>query len=88
MANKYWGRGKTLRLNISAICLMAFMFFGYDQGVFSGILQNKNWLEQFDYPVNLPSFMVLIFSKDRALTLLSRMMSTRESLSRVIASVP
>lgn len=29
---------------------MAFVLFGYDQGVFGGILQNKDWLDQFDHP--------------------------------------
>jgi hypothetical protein len=40
-----------MRMAISACCLAAFLFFGFDQGVFSGILQNKDWLDQFGHPV-------------------------------------
>lgn len=32
-----------------AVCLLSH-FFGYDQGVFSGILQNEDWLNQFGHP--------------------------------------
>ena len=35
---------------IYAACLSAFLFFGYDQGVFGGILENPYWLNQFDHP--------------------------------------
>ena len=45
-----WGRGKKLQFAIYVVCLSAFLFFGYDQGVFGGILQNKYWLDQFDHP--------------------------------------
>ncbi|PSN72001.1 general substrate transporter [Corynespora cassiicola Philippines] len=45
-----YGRGKPLRAAISTCCLAAFLFFGYDQGVFGGILQMPDWLEQFDHP--------------------------------------
>ncbi|KAK6443192.1 hypothetical protein LTR95_000016 [Oleoguttula sp. CCFEE 5521] len=45
-----YGRGRPLRAAIYTCCLAAFLFFGYDQGVFGGILQNKHWLEQFDHP--------------------------------------
>lgn len=44
------GRGKSLRLGVTVCCLVAFVLFGYDQGVFGGILQNEDWLQQFDYP--------------------------------------
>ena len=47
----WYGRGRSLRLAISYCCLTAFLFFGYDQGVFSGILQNKNWLDLYGHPV-------------------------------------
>lgn len=43
-------RGGPLRAAIYAACLSAFLFFGYDQGVFGGLLQNKHWLEQFNHP--------------------------------------
>lgn len=45
-----WGRGKKLQAAIYVVCLSAFLFFGYDQGVFGGILQNKYWLNQFNHP--------------------------------------
>ncbi|KAF2021198.1 general substrate transporter [Aaosphaeria arxii CBS 175.79] len=44
------GRGKRLQVGISSTCLLAFVLFGYDQGVFGGILQNENWKNQFDHP--------------------------------------
>ncbi|RDW67035.1 general substrate transporter-2 [Coleophoma crateriformis] len=46
----WFGRGKSLRLAVSGCCLLAFTLFGYDQGVFGGILQNQNWLHQFGNP--------------------------------------
>ena len=46
------GRGKTLQVGITACCLVAFVLFGYDQGVFSGILQNEDWKAQFGDPVD------------------------------------
>ncbi|KAF2178797.1 general substrate transporter [Zopfia rhizophila CBS 207.26] len=45
-----YGRGRPLRAAIGTCCLAAFLFFGYDQGVFGGILQMPDWLEQFDHP--------------------------------------
>jgi len=45
-----YGRGKPLRAAIATCCLAAFLFFGYDQGVFSGILQNEDWLNRFGHP--------------------------------------
>ncbi len=46
----WYGRGRSLRLAVTTCCLMAFVLFGYDQGVFSGILQNEDWLRQFNHP--------------------------------------
>jgi predicted MFS family arabinose efflux permease len=46
----WFGRGKPLQFAITVCCLCAFVLFGYDQGVFSGILQNENWLQQFNHP--------------------------------------
>ncbi|KAK0306050.1 hypothetical protein LTR01_006398 [Friedmanniomyces endolithicus] len=43
-------RGRPLQAAIYAACLSAFLFFGYDQGVFGGILQNPHWLATFNYP--------------------------------------
>ena len=31
-------------------CLQSFIFFGYDQGVFSGIVKNPNWVDVFNNP--------------------------------------
>lgn len=45
-----YGRGGPLRVVIYATCLSAFLFFGYDQGVFGGLLENKDWLKQFNHP--------------------------------------
>ncbi|KAM5356574.1 hypothetical protein ACJ41O_003220 [Fusarium nematophilum] len=48
---KTWlGRGKGVRIGITITCLIAFVLFGYDQGVFGGILQNEDWLNQFGHP--------------------------------------
>jgi MFS family permease len=45
-----FGRGKPLQAAIYACCLAAFLFFGYDQGVFGGILENPHWRAQFNDP--------------------------------------
>ncbi|KAF3037312.1 hypothetical protein E8E12_002239 [Didymella heteroderae] len=45
-----YGRGRPLRSAIAACCLAAFLFFGYDQGVFGGILQLKDYRDQFNHP--------------------------------------
>ncbi|KXH54058.1 hypothetical protein CSAL01_01964 [Colletotrichum salicis] len=44
------GRGKSLQVGVTICCLIAFVLFGYDQGVFGGILQMEDWLDQFDHP--------------------------------------
>ncbi|KAJ4396991.1 hypothetical protein N0V93_001215 [Gnomoniopsis smithogilvyi] len=46
----WFGRGFRLRTAITIACQLAFVLFGYDQGVFSGIVGNADWLEQFGYP--------------------------------------
>ncbi|KAH8596907.1 putative transporter [Bisporella sp. PMI_857] len=46
----WFGRGKSLQVAISSCCLIAFTLFGYDQGVFGGILQSEDWLMQFGHP--------------------------------------
>ena len=43
-------RGKPLNAAIYATCLAAFLFFGYDQGVFGGLLENPDWRRQFNNP--------------------------------------
>lgn len=44
------GRGKGVQYGVTTCCLIAFVLIGYDQGVFSGILQNEDWLNQFHHP--------------------------------------
>ncbi|KAF4914924.1 Sugar transporter STL1 [Colletotrichum viniferum] len=44
------GRGKGLQMGVTICCLIAFVLFGYDQGVFGGILQMEDWLDQFNHP--------------------------------------
>ncbi|KAB8218906.1 general substrate transporter [Aspergillus novoparasiticus] len=46
----WYGRGRSLQAAITACCLVAFVLFGYDQGVFSGIVGNDDWRKQFNYP--------------------------------------
>lgn len=48
--HSWLGRGKKLQAGITFCCLVAFVLFGYDQGVFSGILQNDDWLNRFNHP--------------------------------------
>jgi len=45
-----YGRGAPLRWAVYAACLSAFLFFGYDQGVLSGLLENPSFREQFGDP--------------------------------------
>jgi MFS family permease len=46
----WFGRGFKLRAAITIACQLAFVLFGYDQGVFSGIVGNQNFLDTFDHP--------------------------------------
>lgn len=46
----WYGRGKSLQAAVTACCLVAFILFGYDQGVFSNIVTNEDWKKQFGYP--------------------------------------
>jgi len=45
-----FGRGRPLQIAIMVTCQLAFILFGYDQGVFSGIVGNPDWLETFGHP--------------------------------------
>ena len=45
-----FGRGVRLQIAITVACQMAFVLFGYDQGVFSGIVGNADWLDIFGHP--------------------------------------
>lgn len=44
--------GKRLTWGITVACGSGFFLFGYDQGVFGGILNNNNFLQTFDNPNN------------------------------------
>ncbi|KAJ5487993.1 Major facilitator superfamily domaingeneral substrate transporter [Penicillium desertorum] len=46
----WYGRGRSLQVAVTSCCLVAFVLFGYDQGVFSGIIGNEDWRKQFGYP--------------------------------------
>ncbi|ETS75143.1 hypothetical protein PFICI_13627 [Pestalotiopsis fici W106-1] len=45
-----FGTGFRLRAAITIACQCAFVLFGYDQGVFSGIVGNSDFLDQFGHP--------------------------------------
>lgn len=45
-----FGRDRSLRIAITIACQCAFVLFGYDQGVFSGIVGNQDFLDQFGHP--------------------------------------
>ncbi|RJE19403.1 Sugar and other transporter [Aspergillus sclerotialis] len=45
-----YGRGLGLRMAIMFTCQLAFIFFGYDQGVFSGIVGNEDFLRIVNHP--------------------------------------
>ncbi|KAF5633938.1 sugar transporter STL1 [Fusarium tjaetaba] len=46
----WFGRGKKLQRAVTSCCLCAFVLYGYDQGVFGGILENEDWMRQFNDP--------------------------------------
>ncbi|TIA47357.1 putative Myo-inositol transporter 1 [Aureobasidium pullulans] len=46
----WFGRGRPLQIAIMVTCQLAFILFGYDQGVFSGIVRNPDWLKTFGHP--------------------------------------
>lgn len=43
-------QGKPLQYGITAACGAGFLLFGYDQGVFGGLLNNEPFLRTFGYP--------------------------------------
>jgi hypothetical protein len=45
-----FGEGRRLRWAITFACQLAFILFGYDQGVFSGIIGNEDFRATFGYP--------------------------------------
>jgi len=46
----FFGRGKKLQIAITFCCQLAFVLFGYDQGVFSGIVGNSDFKTIMDNP--------------------------------------
>ncbi|KAL1404875.1 hypothetical protein Q8F55_008486 [Vanrija albida] len=56
-------RGRPLRAAVTFACQMAFVLFGYDQGVFSGIIGNEDYLRTFNHPnAGLTGIIVSIFN--------------------------
>jgi MFS family permease len=43
-------QGKSLQYGITAACGAGFLLFGYDQGVFGGLLDNEPFLRTFGFP--------------------------------------
>lgn len=43
-------QGKPLQFGVTAACGAGFLLFGYDQGVFGGLLDNEPFLKTFSYP--------------------------------------
>lgn len=43
-------QGKWLQYRITAACGAGFLLFGYDQGVFGGLLENEPFLATFGNP--------------------------------------
>ncbi|KAH6884466.1 general substrate transporter [Thelonectria olida] len=50
MPRLFSNEGDALRYRITAACGSGFLLFGYDQGVFGGLLSNRAFLKTFDYP--------------------------------------
>lgn len=48
-----WLKGASLTAAITSVCSMAFLLFGYDQGVMSGVIISKYWLNQMGNPSNV-----------------------------------
>lgn len=58
-----FGRGRRLQASIFVTCACAFVLFGYDQGVFSGIVNNPDWLQVFGNPSSgLEGIIVAIYN--------------------------
>lgn len=45
-----WLKGRPLVASITSVCGTAFLLFGYDQGVMSGVVISKHWLNTMDDP--------------------------------------
>jgi MFS family permease len=59
----FFGSGFKLRAAITLACQCAFVLYGYDQGVFSGIVDNEDFLKQFGHPsAGLEGIIVSIYN--------------------------
>ncbi|KAL5333791.1 MFS sugar transporter [Aspergillus crustosus] len=47
---RWFKPGFSVQLAITCTCLAAFLLFGYDQGVFGGIVTNEHFLDTFHHP--------------------------------------
>lgn len=45
-----WLRGTPLVASITSVCAAAFLLFGYDQGVMSGVMISEQWIEVMNHP--------------------------------------
>jgi MFS family permease len=45
-----WLKGAPLVSAITSVCSAAFLLFGYDQGVMSGVVISQQWLQQMGNP--------------------------------------
>ncbi|KAJ4132555.1 hypothetical protein NW754_015372 [Fusarium falciforme] len=45
-----WLKGTRLMVAITSVCSMAFLLFGYDQGVMSGVIISNDWLNEMGNP--------------------------------------
>ena len=67
MAREWFKPGRQTQLAITCTCLQAFLLFGYDQGVFGGLITNKDFLDTFGHPGT--GFLGIIGTKPRSGTL-------------------
>lgn len=59
LKKSFLGPGKPIQQGITTCCLIAFILFGYDQGVFGGILQNEDWLDLFNHPSDIETGIIV-----------------------------
>ncbi|KAK9603883.1 hypothetical protein V6Z93_001864 [Aspergillus fumigatus] len=60
---KMFSRGLGLRMAILITCQIAFVLFGYNQGVFSGIINNEDFLNIVNHPrAGMLGFLVSIYN--------------------------
>ncbi|KEY80861.1 sugar transporter [Aspergillus fumigatus] len=60
---KMYSRGLGLRMAILITCQIAFVLFGYNQGVFSGIINNEDFLNIVNHPrAGMLGFLVSIYN--------------------------